>query len=502
MGVSVVEPERMGVLNHKPVLAQRAYVLYWMEASARALANHALEYAVERANALDKPLVACYGVADDADYYNLRHCTFLLEGLHELQQHLLHKRQVPLYVLRGDPAQVALQCARQAACEVVTDRGYLRHQRQWRERVAAKLDCRLTQVESEAVVPVELASDRHEFAARTLRPRVWRYIQRFCQAPAEVPQRTGHRESVEVDIGSLKRLLPPEEADAERAVTEALSHLQHIDRSVAPVSQYFRGGTQQALRRLQGFCEGALRHYNDGRNRPESSLTSRLSAYLHFGHISPITVALAAWQAPQVKREDRDAFIEELIVRRELSFNHCWYARDDYDRLRCLPEWALLTGKQHEHDRRDVLYDLETLEHARTADAYWNAAQNEMVYSGRMHGMMRMYWAKKVIEWTTSWQQACEWLIHLNDKYEVDGWDPNSYVGVLWCFGLHDRAHMERPIFGKLRWMSRDGLERKFHMPAYVALVAVLQRGGSMEEAQRAAEQVVSQKAVKRARRK
>jgi len=482
---STVEPERVRVANTKPVYPDRRYVLYWVQASPRILENHALEYAIERANALNKPLVACFGVTDKYPEANLRHYRFLLEGLSELWEDLRKKRGVAFHVLYGPPDEVAAQCARGAACEVVTDLGYMRIQRQWRERLAQALDCRFTLVESEAVVPVELASEKHEFAARTLRPRIWAYIQRFCVPLA--PQTLHHSQlEIPVDHGPYSALFeecPIDDSEAPERIDAALERLESLDRSVPAVSRYFRGGTSEALRRLEIFCSTKLSFYGEGRNQPQSDHTSCLSAYLHFGQISPITIALAVWSRKETPRESRDAFIEELIVRRELSFNHCWYRPDDYDKLDSLPEWVHRTYAEHRDDPREHLYDLASLEQAQTHDPYWNAAQKEMVLTGRMHGMMRMYWAKKVIEWTPSWECAFDWLIYLNNKYELDGRDANSFVGVLWSFGLHDRAHAERAIFGKLRWMSRDGLERKFPMHAYLERIRALDNGASWEDA-------------------
>lgn len=469
--VESVEPERVQVANGQPVRAERRYVLYWVQASVRAVANHALEYAVARANALGRPLVACFGLTSDYPEANARHYAFLVEGVLELRAELLRRRGVALHVLLGAPDRVAEQCARGSACEVVGDVGYLRVQRQWRAWLAAALDCRLTLVESEAVVPVRTASDRPEFAARTLRPRLRVHLDRFCRAPA-AEQRLQHADpAVHVDHGPF-RAMPDASVDA------VLLQLAHLDRSVAPVSPRIRGGAEQALRQLDRFCTERLARYVADRNNPAADGTSRLSAYLHFGHISPITVALAVRRAAAAAsgalRASADAFLEELIVRRELSFNHCWYRPDEYDRLSCLPDWVQRTRAQHARDPRVYVYGLAEIEAARTHDAYWNAAQREMCVTGHMHGMMRMYWAKKVIEWTDSWEHAYDWLIYLNNKYELDGRDANSFVGVLWSFGLHDRAHAERPIFGKLRWMSHDGLTRKFPMAAYLARVAEL----------------------------
>ena len=240
------------------------------------------------------------------------------------------------------------------------------------------------------------------------------------------------------------------------------------DSSVAR-SPLYRGGELEAAKYLQKFVREGLETYVEGRGGPLSSV-SNLSPYLHYGHISPLEVALAL--------EDRigpaaDAFLEELIVRRELSFNFCFF-NPHYDQFEGLPNWAKKSMEKHADDERPFIYTLEQLEQARTHDPYWNAAQLEMVKTGKMANYMRMYWGKKVIEWTSSHRQAFEWLLYLNNKYELDGRNPNSYTGIAWCFGQHDRPWGERPIFGNLRYMVSSGLDRKFKMDKYVQWVAGL----------------------------
>ena len=202
---------------------------------------------------------------------------------------------------------------------------------------------------------------------------------------------------------------------------------------------------------------------------------SDLSPYLHFGQIAPQRVAREIQQA-DAPPEAKQAFLEELIVRRELSDNFCWY-NPDYDKFSGFPEWAQKTLDQHRDDRREYLYSLEEFEQGRTHDALWNAAQLEMVLRGKMHGYLRMYWAKKILEWTASPEEALEIAIYLNDRYELDGRDPNGYVGVAWSIGgVHDRAWGERPVFGKIRYMNLSGCQRKFKVDQYIAWVGELHR--------------------------
>jgi deoxyribodipyrimidine photo-lyase len=241
-----------------------------------------------------------------------------------------------------------------------------------------------------------------------------------------------------------------------------------LDRSVG-ISPVYIGGQEEAQRRLKVFVRDKLPGYADGRNEPAAGQTSTMSAYLHFGQISPIDIALAVRDSAAPKA-DRDAYLEELIVRRELSVNFVTY-NGQYDRYDGLPAWAKQTLAEHRRDKRPALYSRADLEAGRTADPYWNAAQHEMTKTGFMHNYMRMYWGKKIIEWSPTPQEAFEAALYLNNKYFLCGRDPNGYTGVAWLFGLHDRPWQERPIFGKVRYMNAAGLERKFDMDAYVKKV-------------------------------
>jgi deoxyribodipyrimidine photo-lyase len=243
-----------------------------------------------------------------------------------------------------------------------------------------------------------------------------------------------------------------------------------IDRSVLPVTAFFKGGTREAKKHLRRFIEKGLPRYSDHRNQPQTDDVSHMSPYLHFGHISPVYLAFRVRDAREGLGVDRAAYLEELIVRRELALNFVWYT-EDYDRYAGLPEWVRKTLAEHAGDHRPHLYDRETLEAAETHDPYWNAAMREMKHTGFMHNYMRMYWGKKILEWSPSPEEAFVTALLLNNKYFLDGRDPNSYAGVGWVFGLHDRAWFERPIFGKIRYMAASGLERKCDIRGYVKKV-------------------------------
>jgi deoxyribodipyrimidine photo-lyase len=234
-----------------------------------------------------------------------------------------------------------------------------------------------------------------------------------------------------------------------------------IDKSVKPVDR-FTGGSNQAKRFLKDFLENKIQNYTSQRNNPNMDSTSNLSPYLHFGQISSVYIALETMKIKNGSEE----FLEELIVRRELSRNFVFY-NEEYDSIKGVHNWARESLEKHKSDMRKYIYSKEEFEKAETHDEYWNAAQRQMVKTGKMHGYMRMYWGKKIIEWTKTPQEAFNIALFLNNKYELDGRDPNGFTGVAWCFGKHDRPWVERPIFGKIRYMNANGLKRKFNADAY-----------------------------------
>jgi len=447
-----IHVERIRSLNERRA-GQGRYVLYWMQASQRSAYNHALEYAISQANDLDLPVLVYFGLTIEYPEANARHMAFMIEGLSEVRE-ALEQRGIGMVVWLCSPAEGAVRLGQDAAL-VVADRGYLRHQRVWRQEAASRIDKLMVQVESDVLVPVETASEKEQWAAATLRPRIHKAWKHFL-APLEA--REVRRRSVQLDLA-------PPGLDL-RAPGAALASLP-LDWSVKPVSETI-GGMQEAQRRLREFIEQRLDHYPVWRNNPALDGASGLSPYLHFGQISPLDIAL---QVEAAGGPGAQSFLEELIVRRELAINFCYY-NTLYDSFASLPAWAQRTLGEHQGDRRDPLYTAEELERAETHDAYWNAAQQQMVWQGKMHGYMRMYWGKKILEWSRTPQEAMRIALALNNKYELDGRDPNGYAGVAWCLGKHDRPWGERPIFGKTRYMSAGGLERKFDMAAYVQQVA------------------------------
>ena len=448
--VQVIHAQRVMPLNDRPPATGR-YVLYWMQQAQRARFNHALEYAVRQANALGLPLVCVFGLTDEFPEANLRHYTFMMQGLAEVGE-TLAERGIRFVMLRQAPDSAALSLAPDAAL-LVTDRGYLRVQVEWRRRVAEAAPCPVAQVETDVVVPVEVVSDKEEYAARTIRPRIHKHLLEYLQPLAET-ELAHDSVTIDLDFEDLR----PSPATLDRL---------DIDRAIAPVG-VFTGGEAEARRLLSEFIAGKLDDYDALRNDPSLDFVSQLSPYLHFGQVSALDIAL---QVIEADSSGEEAFIEELVVRRELGMNFVRY-NPGYDTYEvAVPEWARKTLAAHEADPREYVYGIERLEQADTHDEYWNAAQNEMLRTGKMHNYMRMYWGKKILEWTPTAREGFEIALYLNNKYSLDGRDPNSFAGVAWCFGKHDRPWQQRDIFGTVRYMNANGLRRKFDMDAYLRKV-------------------------------
>ncbi len=449
-----VSPDRIRQLNQRPPRAGD-FVLYWMQQSQRAQWNDALEYAAAEANERALPLVVCFGLTSYPDA-NVRHYTFMLEGLLETAK-ALNKRRIQFVLQLGDPATVALQIGRRAAL-IVCDRGYLRIQKEWRAALVQNAQCAVLQVECDVIVPVEVASEKQEFAARTLRPKLMRVFDDYLAKP----------KTVRLQKSSLGLRLGGE------AVALSLLRKLKLDESVPPVTQFFRGGTKAAEKIFRRFLRSKFADYREHRNQPQTSDVSHMSKYLHFGQISSAWLARAARKHPSAGAENLRSFIDELLVRRELTMNFC-NQNEHYDRYAALPEWARKSLGKHRADRREHTYSRAELEAGATHDPYWNAAMREMRVTGYMHNYMRMYWGKKIIEWSETPEAAHATALAINNKYFLDGRDANSFANIGWLFGLHDRPWPERKVFGKVRYMNAAGLERKCDIRAYVVKVNALE---------------------------
>jgi len=451
----MIQPERIQQLNCVPRPAGK-YVLYWMQQAQRMEFNHALEHAVREANAGGLPVVVGFGLTPAFPNAQSDHYRFMLDGLREVQG-ALAALDIQFVVRMGTPDMVALDLAAEASL-IVTDRGYLRIQKQWRERVARAAVCPLVQVESDVLVPVETVTGKEEYSAATLRRRLARVLDEYL-----VPV-SGTRpvsSSMALPLESLDL------SDTNAVLTQLGLAAPNTTHAMVP------GGTTAAKERLQTFLDRQLERYADQRSDPSEDLGSGMSPYLHFGQISPLFIALRVHAARQVAETSRDAYLEELIVRRELAMNFVHY-NPCYGSYDALPEWSRKTLSEHRSDPRPYVYGCSQLEQAETHDPYWNAAQLEMLLTGKMHGYMRMYWGKKIIEWSPCPEQAFGAALYLNNAFELDGRDPNGFAGVAWCFGKHDRGWPERPIFGKVRYMNANGLRRKFRMADYLERIREL----------------------------
>ena len=435
----MIHNERLKVLNKHDNVNKPEYVLYWMQASQRIEYNHALAYAIDLANKQNLPLMVCFGISKNFPEANLRHYKFMLEGLKELELEF-KKLGITFVMAIEDPDALAIKLSKKAYT-VICDAGYTKIQRLWRKNVAMNSHSPVIQVETDVIIPIEEASQKEEYSAATIRSKINSAMTKYF-APLKkraIKNKTKIKHNINTNLNALK-----------------------VDKEVKP-STIYKGGTLSALKLLKEFIAKRLNDYDKLKNEPGLDYLSGLSPYIHFGQISTLHIAMLL---KDINTQKKQAFLEELIVRRELAFNFVYY-NNDYDNYKCLPEWAKKTLTKHKKDQRSYLYSLQELEQAKTHDVYWNTAQKQMLISGKMHGYMRMYWGKKIIEWSKTPEEAYKTALYLNNKYELDGRDPNGFAGVAWCFGKHDRPWIERSIFGTVRYMNDKGLERKFDMERY-----------------------------------
>lgn len=448
--------ERVRQLNDRPINKKGRYVLYWMQMFKRVENNHALVWAIRKANELKLPLVVYEGLKYYYPWASDRLHTFILEGVEEKRAAFKDLGIRYVFYLQADrdsPKQTVARLARQAALVVTDDHPCFiipEHNR----RIAEKAEIPVFAVDSNGIIPMS-KFEKEEYAAYTIRPKINRLLDRYLK-PMEPESIDAPSLGMEVDC--------PATIVTDGNIAELVAECD-IDHKVAP-SKVYRGGTAAGRERLKKFIEEILPDYERTRNKPEIDGSSRLSAYLHFGSLSPLEVALAVRDA-DAPQGSIDAYLEELIVRRELSFNMTRH-NANYDSLAALPPWVHKTMREHAGDERQFTYTLEQLEAGETHDELWNAAQREMVATGEMHNYVRMLWGKNVIAWSDSYEIAFETLVHLNNKYCLDGRDPNSYAGILWCFGKHDRPWMKRPVFGTIRYMTSGSTGRKFNSKEYI----------------------------------
>jgi deoxyribodipyrimidine photo-lyase len=411
--------------------------------------NPALDAAIEAANALEKPVVVFFAPVPFYPRANLRHYQFLLEGVPDIAE-ALEKRRIS-FVLRRYPEHSLLKfCEEVRPALVVGDENPMREPEGWRKKVSEQLKVPFWTLDADVIVPSRLL-EKGQYAAFQARRRLEAQLDRFLVAPRNPKAKVTWKRPA--GLQSLK-------------VGFDVTDGWELDRSVRPVST-FRGGTREALRLLHEFISKKLKNYGTLRNHPELDATSRMSPYLHFGHISPLTIALRVKKA-DVPKPDKEAYINELLVWRELAINFVTY-NPVYDSFESGEDWAHRSLAEHAKDPRPIVYSERQLENAETHDPLWNAAQQQMVNGGWMHNYVRMYWGKKILEWSKTPAEAYRVAVALNDKYELDGRDPNGYAGVAWSIvGKFDRPWFDRPIFGKIRYMSLESTGRKFDSKKYI----------------------------------
>ena len=422
-------------------------VLYWMVRDKRFNDNWALYIAQKAAIKYKVPLHVCFQYNPKKSSGTLREYEFLFLGLKETVESLVN-HNIQFHLLKGDAnIQIPALCKSIKVGTLLTDYSPLKLYKRRLNQVVNSLDCSIYQVDAHNIIPVWKTSDKKEFAAHTIRRKINRLLDDYL---VEIPKSVVH------PFGNVKK--------NKTNWNEVIDNLK-IDRTVESVS-WINPGEHSAFKRLS-YLKSNMTNYSLDRNNPTLDKLSNLSPYFHYGHISAQRVAFEIKRS-NIAKEDKDVFLEEMVVRRELADNFCEY-ESKYDYFEGFHAWAQKTLNEHRHDERDFIYPYGQFEAAETDDPLWNAAQNQMKYYGKMHGYMRMYWAKKILEWSPSPEIALQTAIDLNDKYELDGRDPSGYTGIAWSIGgIHDRAWFERPVYGKIRYMNYNGCKSKFRVKEYI----------------------------------
>ncbi len=422
-------------------------VVYWMSRDQRVHDNWALLYAQQKALASNVPLYVIFTLVPEFHEATLRQYDFMIKGLQEVESEL-KKFNIPFFLRPGLPNEEIIKFVEDKnAGLLITDFDPLKIKKEWKRKVSEKISVPFYEVDAHNIVPCWIASGKEEFAAYTFRPKIHKLLPEFLD---EYPPLIKMKDRV--IISSID--------------WESVYSSLKINKNVKPVD-WIRPGESAALNSLSDFLDNRLNLYGVHRNDPNQQAQSDLSPYLHFGQISAQRVLLN-YRHKLNSLNMQDDFPEELVVRRELADNYCNY-NENYDSFNGFRDWAKQTLNEHRKDDREYIYSLDVFENAATHDELWNAAQRQMINTGKMHGYMRMYWAKKILEWTKNPEEAIHFAIYLNDKYELDGRDPNGYTGVAWSMGgIHDRAWFDRPVFGKIRYMNYNGAKRKLDVISYI----------------------------------
>ena len=443
----MINKERIRKLK-SPKSDDKGPVCYWMSRDQRAYDNWALLFAQEIALSQKKDLLVVFCLGSSFLGATIRQFSFMIEGLAEVKKDLGVKN-IPFYVINGSPSYAIPQFVKDHDVSVIiSDFDPLRIKKKWKKLVKDNLDIGFFEVDAHNIVPCWVASDKAEYGAYTIRPKIKKKLPVFLE-----------------DYHVLKKM-PGSSIKQKKIDWEKLYKNLDVDRSIKPID-WVKPGSSSAFDTLEVFLEKGIYGYKDKSNDPTKDAQSGMSPFIHFGSISSQRIALEI-ERLDIGDDIKWSYLEQLIIRKELSDNHCNYM-PGYDNASSFPGWSKKTLDMHIDDKRDHIYTVDEFEHAKTHDPLWNACQNEMVYLGKMHGYMRMYWAKKILEWSKDYNTALKTAIYLNDRYELDGRDPNGYTGIAWSIGgLHDRAWKEREIFGKVRYMSYNGARSKFDIDAYI----------------------------------
>jgi deoxyribodipyrimidine photo-lyase len=421
-------------LNNAPLGA--GHVVYFMSRDQRVEDNWALRFAFDRAQEHGRQLVVVFSHYAQSSHGQPWHHAFMIEGLKVVSKELARRGIRFVYSTRT-PAQY-VESERPGL--VICDFSPLRGPRRWRSDLAQG-DTPVVEVDAHNVVPAWLVTNKQEYSAATFRPKIRRLLDEYLATPDALP--------------SVGPAAPPD---------ESLAHLGGVN---LPSNTPLPGPTA-AAEVLETFIAERLPRYDALRNDPNEDVQSGLSAYLHFGQLSAATVALRVLDSPEGATKNGERFHDELLVRRELSDNYCLF-ESAYDSFSGLPGWGRRTLEAHWNDTRDYLYQYGAWEAAATHDELWNASQRQLLRTGRIAGYLRMYWAKKILEWSASPEEAIATAIKLNDAYQLDGRDPNGYAGIAWSIGgLHDRPWFDRPVYGTIRYMNASGAARKFDVARYI----------------------------------
>jgi deoxyribodipyrimidine photo-lyase len=429
-------------------------VVYWMQRAVRIQENPALDVAIEVGNMLGLPVVVYFQVIANYPNANLRHYHFLQQGLRDAAEDAA-KRGVGFVLRRSPEGSLEGFLEETQAALLIGDENPLHEPERWRRVLAKRLRIPYWTVDADVVVPSRVF-DRSFVLLHHFRPHLKTELPRYLVETGK--------------IAPLYQWKPAKKMESFSLDEDITTGFAKLDRRVGPVDS-FTGGTHAAMKRLREFVGVELKDYATARNHPEVKGTSRLSPYLHFGNIGPATIALAVKKAVAEGRATETAaekYLDELIGWRELAVLFVRH-EPNYDNWECAAPWARKTLVEHTADARAHRHSLRQLERAETADELWNAAQREMVETGWMHNYMRMYWAKKILEWAPDPARAFEWAVELNDRYELDGRDPNGYAGIAWAIvGRHDRPWFNRPVYGLVRPMSAAGMGKKFDVESYI----------------------------------